>query len=238
MKRKGLVALMLIITLLSTGCNVSQTELTKEENDMIAEYVAGVLLRYDLRYQHKLIYETEEESTVESPSPDTGMTPGPTTEPTEQPDTSIDTPDDAQPQQEYQTLAQIYENKDCTVEYISVKEYTSYPKTSEQSYFRLKATDNNKLLVLTFKITNKSEEKNTFSLIDSGIAYRLEDSQGYTEKPLLTALTNDLQYLDIEAASGESKNAVVVFEIPENADKSGYTLYVTRDDMIAKVALA
>ncbi|MEG1742517.1 MAG: hypothetical protein RR237_06515, partial [Acetivibrio sp.] len=58
--RRYLVLLTMTFAILCTGCESVQSELTTEENNMIAEYIAGALLKHDLRYEKKLIYKTED----------------------------------------------------------------------------------------------------------------------------------------------------------------------------------
>ncbi len=59
------LVLVLIIALLGTDVVQAKQKLTPEENDMIAEYMAGLLLKYDLRYDEKLLYDINEEDNVE-----------------------------------------------------------------------------------------------------------------------------------------------------------------------------
>ncbi len=238
MKRKSLVALVLIMSLLSTGCGASQTQLTQEENDMIAEYIAGTLLKHDLRYDQKLLYDTELENVDTNTTEDSLVkeSPSPSPQPS---DNTAATGDAVEPttQPTYQNLAELYKSEGCTVSYASAQEYQSYPKASDKSYFLLEANKNKKLLVLTFNVMNEGTKTKNFSLINSGITYSLKDSQGNTSKPLLTALTNDLQYLDIEIKSGKTQNAVILFEIPKDADRNGYSLYITKEDMTAQIVI-
>ncbi len=246
MKRKSLVALVLIMTLLSTGCGASQTELTQDENDMIAEYIAGALLKYDLRYDQKLLYDTQQENedanttedtlTQESPSPSPQATQDQNATPSEETGATGDVAQ-VSTQPVYQNVAELYKSEGCTVNYVNAKEYQSYPKTSENSYFLLEANNGKKLLALTFEVTNEGAKAKNFSLINAGLTYGLEDSLGNKNKPLLTALTNDLQYLDIEIKSGKTQKAVVIFELPKNAEKSDYTLYITKEDMTAQIVI-
>lgn len=233
MKRKGLVALVLLVALLGTGCGASQTTLTKEENDMVAEYMAGLLLKYDLRYDEKLVYEKEEENE-----------PVDSFESVKKEETvpeKIETVTEAEVETEtdasitYQPISKIYEADGCTVEYIDAKEYQMYPKTKEDNYFLLEAADGKKLLLLNFEVKNDGNEEKTFSLVDSKIQYVLENKNGKTYRPLLTVLVDDLQYLDVKIAPGKSKKAVIVFELPEKAEKKDSILYITKKDDKARI---
>ncbi|MFA9466877.1 MAG: hypothetical protein ACERKN_21695 [Velocimicrobium sp.] len=242
MKRKGIITLVLIVALLSTGCGASQRELTQEENDMIAEYMAGLLLKYDYFYDAKLLYNTESDRKEADLTEDTSLQEFSSPSPEATKDSIVPEKEnlamaEATSEPEYQMVSELFKNEGCRVDYVDENEYQSFPKTSETSYFLLEANANKKLLVLSFDITNEASKKKNFSLIESGISYRLENSQGKSNKPLLTALTNDLQYIDIKIDAGKTKRAVIVFEIPEDAMTKGYVLYITNGDKTAKVVL-
>ena len=74
MKRVGFGIFFILLSMMSlTGCMEAEN-LTEQQSDLIAEYSAGVLLRYSDKYQHRLITKEqrkkqEQESEEASPSP-------------------------------------------------------------------------------------------------------------------------------------------------------------------------
>ncbi|MCR5792083.1 MAG: DUF4352 domain-containing protein [Lachnospiraceae bacterium] len=59
-KRFACMGLILTMTMIAgTGCGSDGYELTDAQNDEIAEYIAGVLLKHDARYEEALIYEED-----------------------------------------------------------------------------------------------------------------------------------------------------------------------------------
>lgn len=225
---------MAFVTILCSGCGAAQTELTQEENDMVAEYMAGLLLKYDLKYDAKLVYAAQ----VQDVEEETNKTNQP---PTKSPDTvnkeAKDPEVSAAPKPIYQSISDIYKEYGVKVSYFGVKEYNSYPETLDDGYFLQEANKDNKLLVLSFEIKNTKKTKNNFCMINEGITYRLMNKEGKTNKPMLTALVNDLQYLDIVIGVDKKEEAVLVFQVPKNQDLSGYALYITKGDMTAEVKL-
>lgn len=67
MKKAWCLLSVLTLSLVLTGCG---TDLTDEENKIIAEYAADLLLKYDASYQAHLLEDTEEDpgQTTEEPS--------------------------------------------------------------------------------------------------------------------------------------------------------------------------
>lgn len=254
MKRRRLIALFLSVTILCTGCGASGIQLSEEENNMIAEYIAGLLLKYDYNYDEKLVYDTEDESAEDSLSEmiQTNAVTSDVNAPNSQ--TSSDTTNTEENKnqtsdsnyesvnetktEDYKTISEVFRSEKCSVSFNKARECQSYPAKSENSYFLLEANNNKKLLVLSFNIKNDTKEKKDFCLINSGISYRLEDSQGKSNKPLLTALTDDLQYFDVQIEAGKTTRAVILFEVPKDSSLDSYTLYIEKDDMTAQVSLS
>ena len=52
----GLIALSAVLL---TGCVDAMPDLTAEQSDIIAEYAAGLLLKYSPRYQYRIVSEEE-----------------------------------------------------------------------------------------------------------------------------------------------------------------------------------
>ena len=67
--RKGkLLGLVSMVALLLTGCVDNMPDMTEEQSELVAEYAAGLLLKYSPNYQYGLADEDElleEESVVE-----------------------------------------------------------------------------------------------------------------------------------------------------------------------------
>ncbi|MEG1459644.1 MAG: hypothetical protein RSJ40_10105 [Acetivibrio sp.] len=231
--RRYLVLLTMTFAILCTGCESVQSELTTEENNMIAEYIAGALLKHDLRYEKKLIYKTEDvekkEMQTEPKEPKETIPPTTTPAPTSEDKLPIE-----EAAQKYEPISEIYNIRDFDIQYKNAKECQSYPKTSTNSYFLLEANPSNKLLVLNFNIQNTNKSEKNFCMINAGVNYQLQDNTGKSYKPLLTALTNDLQYLDRKIAGKKSEKAVLVFEIPQENKIENYTLYITKNKAVAE----
>jgi hypothetical protein len=56
--KRLILFLILIISITLTGC-IHETNITEEESDAVAEYMAGLLLKYDDKYDKALIPKDE-----------------------------------------------------------------------------------------------------------------------------------------------------------------------------------
>ena len=59
MKKGKVLGLIALSAMLLTGCVDAMPELTAEQSDIIAEYAAGLLLKYSPRYEYRIVSEEE-----------------------------------------------------------------------------------------------------------------------------------------------------------------------------------
>lgn len=243
MKRIGKILTVSVMALvLCTACGVkSQIELTDEQNEMVAEYLSGLLLKHNLRYEDALIYASQEEEAKTTSKSSNGA------KQTKDSDTTKKKNSDSQEKNSaesvvsadngYAKLEDIYGSLGCKVSVSNAKLCSSYPENSDASYYPIDAPKGKKLLVVTFKVKNMGKARN-ISFTDSNVTFRIDDGQGMTSQPLLTALTDDIQFFKSDIGGGKWKQAVLVFEVPKDISLGNYALYTTRDNITAKTNLS
>lgn len=234
MKRMRFGVLLLLAACVLSGCGKSEVELTNEQNDMIAEYIAGALLRYDMQYEEKLLY-TSAEDEIEPEDEKTPL-PAETEPPVSEPVEGLEPEDDYTGQIEEVSYTGLNETIGLDGVEIAYKDsdfYSSYPK-KENDYFVIEAGVSKKLMVARFQLTNTSDETKKVDLSDAGISYLLKLGEN-EYKPLLTALPDDLRYLTTEIKAGKKKTVVVVFEVPKDASLREAEMIVSRDGVMAKI---
>ena len=59
MKEGKVLGLFVMSAMLLTGCVDSMPELTAEQSEMVAEYAAGLILKYSPKYDYKIVSEEE-----------------------------------------------------------------------------------------------------------------------------------------------------------------------------------
>lgn len=236
MKKLKVLALALSLSLLCTGCGTTGIQLTEAENDIIAEYIAGILLKHDFNYDEKLIYDFEDDSdeTIEEEAD----TEEPVKEETETEATKKETSDDIQPEEPVEQNASwedIFTDSEVKISFSKANTCQNYPGKKTGSYFLLEAGENHQLIAVMFSIKNTSDKEKKVSLIQSGITYCLLDANGKENKPLLTALPDDMQYLDITIKSKQKDKGVVLFEVPKGTKVDDYTLVLSKGDKVMKI---
>ena len=220
------IAIAILSISLLTGC--SGIELSDEENDMVAEYMAAALLKYDSQYEKELIYIEQIENNDNQFVSVDNITESNNKEELQNNNatqTSNKTGTETSSQKKETasvSLGKIFDSSSYKIEYVGMKECTTY-KEDGNNYFVVEAPSGSKLAVAQFKITNTSSKDIKVELAGKNISYSF-----LGKKPLLTALTGDLQYYNETISANKSKMAVVLFSISKSTDISGGTLTVAK----------
>ncbi len=249
--KKTFLALVMACGLLLTGC-AQLTELSDKQSDVIAEYMAGSVLRYTDNYMEGLIYPEEstdksaDKNTTATGNADTSKDTGSEENSSSQnenisnenesvKDSSTDNTAKDTDSLNYQEFYKILSNNNYQVKYTGYKLYDSY--TQRNDYFTLQPSKGSKLLVVSFKVSNIAKKAVTLDLGQLHIGYKLHLADGKTYKPMVTLLDTDLNYIDYTLKSGKSDVAVLVFDVPENVNKSGLSLSISLNGQKAEINL-
>ena len=229
MKLKLLLVVASMSGLLMTGCDSSRN-LTENETNIIAEYVAGVVLKHDKNYKEALILpeivsEDEKTQTVTStPTP----TPG-----------SNNTQPGANANNQ---IGNTQANADFT-EVIGIKgltvEYSGYKTMDDlsDSYFTIESGSGYQLLVAKFNVKNTTKKEIDIELGSTNIVYQIDINQGIFQKPLLTFLDNDLRLIDSTVKAKDTLETVLVFKVKDDIDLDTVNVIISRGDKTAIVKL-
>lgn len=201
-----------------TGC-ISSKDLTEQEEDIIAEYSAGILLQNEDKYERKLVRQ------------DMPLVPEQTTAPqaAAEPETSpVQTLDSETAGEEGETgsevpLNEIYQIEGMEAVYDS---YTICKKYTESEKSEISAKKGNILYVVKYKVKNTTSQKLKVNLIKRKIAYSLAlDGTSYDATPSFLK-NGGLNYLETTIKAHSSEEAMLVFEVPEAA-KNAVSAVVT-----------
>ncbi|MCX4268592.1 MAG: hypothetical protein OSJ62_07990 [Lachnospiraceae bacterium] len=219
--KKRLCTVLCAATILLTGCGA--VELTDSESDLIAEYAATVLLKYSNTYQPKLQDEVIE--TI----PNIYITP---TAPADisqngqggqiSPNLPVSTEAPAKNLSEAVGIAA----EGFEVEYAGYEVTNTYPNTGD-AYFAMRATQNKRLLVMKFDITNRTGEEKECDILSKERTYRCRVNDTERFGAQLTMLLDDLASFKEVFAANETKQAVLIFQIPAEYEGTITTLDLT-----------
>jgi hypothetical protein len=210
--------------LLMSGC-VKESNLTVKQSNAVAEYMAGLLLKYDRNYDQKLI-DIEELTNDETNIVTAAPTQGAASQNTVSSEPSTDSKNNSE---DNYTLTDVIGNKNFAIDYSNYKFTNTYPEDTEETYFTLIPRNGYQLLVLSFNVKNITAAVKTFNLSEDNIGYKLYTNSNTVYKPLLTLLENDMQYINIKVGTGKTKTILLVFEISKNTDTSKMKLVISKN---------
>lgn len=238
MNRKLLSILLLCLLMMCvTACGNEIPEMTEQENAMVSEYAANLLLKYSSSYNSRLVdtsqppegevenAQTPDESSdnvAESLPQEVGDdVPGQDTEAQQEPagqETELVQPEEAPAM----TIAKVLGLDGVDVEYTGYRLCDSYPEegaSEEDLFFAMNAADGSKLLVLDLNVVNQTAENVECNTITIPAKYRVILNGEHTQNVLVTMLLDDFSAMDAQLVPQESIHAVLVAEISqERAD--------------------
>ena len=234
-KRRLLAGLIACGIFVTTGCG-QVIDLTDEENHLIAEYAAELLLKYDRNYDTR--YNPDElEDTTETMT-ETDATTEATTEmvtTTEAATTEQDVPADGQTTQAQPVTDEaVKEDSGATVDadfdiaafvgesrisvryayYMVVDSYPSYDQ--DGMYIEVQAPEGYKLLVLKFEVENKTNEDQAVDLYNKDVNYNIVVDNSRTTKQMLTILADDLYTYDKTIQASSREEAVLLYTVSDS----------------------
>ncbi len=231
MKKKLLFGCMIILSLFSVGC-AKTIELTDEENYLIAEYAAELLLKYDRNIDLKY-YDSEytdvatpmepeqtteevttEAVTTEEETTDEQITDAQTTEPivSEEDVSGIEADADAS----FDIAGFAGEDK-VSISYAYYMILDSYPSYNQEGVFiEIEAPAGYKLLVVKFDVENSTNEDQYIDMYSKDLEYNIILNNEKSAKQMLTILMDDLYTYQTTIEASMREETVLLFQISES----------------------
>lgn len=233
-------ALILAVTVLA-GCGNAIPEMSKEQQEQVVEYAAGIVRRYDANHPVKLksLEETKQavQQRIEAQKAlDELMAQQAGKESTLEPDSEVAVADT--PQTIEATLESMLKTEGFSITYKDYVIKDFYPDTADGMYFMMTPTSGNQLLVVRFTAQNNSDADAVLDIISTGSRFWIQVN-GETKNALTTMLLNDMANFQGTIPGGQSEELVVVCEIPkEQADSiESLALTIKNGDGTATVSL-
>lgn len=237
--KERLFAAVLIISVLLAGCANVQ-DLTDQDNEIISQYIAGVVLNSSDRYGHSFNYDksvlkpTPKPTQTPSPAPDTdspgsGGTPGTgshgnggstgSTGSTGNGNSGVSVAKSVK-------LDQIY-----GIAGINVKPGTVETKKHiSTSYSSIAADKDKKLVIVSFVIKNNSSKEARADFAKKNVSYSITIGGKNFGTPMLTIAEGDLLSFNEKIPAGGSKKGILVFQADSSVKVKDVTVRAARDN--------
>ena len=230
--RKSLIYGMLtvMISVLLSGCGIIRsTGLSDEEDELVAEYAAGVIMRYSADKKGGL------GDLRPTPTPIPWVDPA-TVEPqgTDEQEEDEEETEDQVPFEEVAGKEDIAQGSagggafnghnlagtigigDFDISYEGYEIVDMYPESTEGDLsFSMQATAGRKLLVVHLNVINEGSEEKVCDALACNVKYRILINETTRVNEQMTILLNDLKSYNESIAAGSAADTVLVFEIEE-----------------------
>lgn len=134
-----------------------------------------------------------------------------------------------------ENIFQVSKDDKLTIHYKGYKLLDEYSNGVEHSY-TVKANNNKKLLVIYFDIKNLSNKAKKLDLVEEGYEYTFK-SGTQVIKPLITLLSEDIQYMNTKVKANTTDKAVLVFSVDPTVDLTKGMLEITRNSKSSLINL-
>ena len=137
------------------------------------------------------------------------------------------------------TLEDVFGAEGLEVGFTGVSLASNY---TESDVLDVRASSGKQFMVLTFDITNPTEEDLTLDNLTTKVKFAADYSTDGAESTQVSAyttiMTTDFSTYDDVIAADETKTAVLLFEIPDSVTEvSDLVLHVTRDNTTYEIKL-
>lgn len=227
MRRKKIEGILCLTgMLLLTGCGTKAYDLTETEESQIVNYAAHVVSKYNAYQKDGLVYVDQSEKETETEETVTGN------ESVEGTETMDEAPAGS-------TLDDVFGADGLEVTYGGVSLAENY---TESDVLDVRASNGKQFMALAIDMTNPTEEDITLDNLTSKVKFTADYSTDGAESTQVSAyttiMTTDFSTYDDVIPAGETKSAVLLFEIPDSVTEvSDVVLHVTRDDTIYEIKL-
>ncbi len=212
MKKLHFVLLLILCMSLVGGCGlIPEVKLSDEDSQLVAEYAAGLLLKYDGQHNNGLAEITDEPIATETPE----------STPDELPvddETADDKSRDLSGLVAEQELSAAIGIPDFEVNYSDYQICDFYPEQdTDDLVFSMQAQQGYDLLVLHFDVTNPTDSSKECDVVSNAPLFRAVINDDLRLNAQTTFLLNDLSAYKDMIDAGASVDTVLVFEIEEKA---------------------
>lgn len=203
----------LMAVLLLGGCGEAPYELTEQEENIIVNYSAHVVAKYNRYQKEGLAYvepeelpDTEElpvEDDTQASVPENGTPEGGT------PAAGADT--EAAEVLQTATLEELFGVPGLEIDYIGARLSDSYV---EDTYYAMYPDEGKQYLVLGIDITNTAEEPVTVDYLTAAAGFQVTVNNEITSTAEFTILTQDFATFEGTLEPGATKETVLLFQVP------------------------
>lgn len=205
----------LAVLMLLGGCGEAPYDITEKEQDIIVNYAAHVVTKYNAYQKEGLTYVNLEEAEEEETEVKEAVSEESQEESLTENAVSSVLPENVQENTDTVytpvSLTEVFGTSALTVDYVGARLEDSYV---EKNYYALYPDAGKMYLVLGIDITNESEEPVDVDYLTRGAKFQVTVNDETTSSAETTILMEDFSTYQGRIEAGETKETVLLFQIP------------------------
>lgn len=240
MKKRIISAMILALCMGSmlTGCMSAIPKMTEEEQEEITQYMADLLLKYDVNYQSALLTEDEIGPALmeQQRKEEEARLLAEEQERLEQEKLEASKPDeiettDSKPKDGVEKLAEAIGMDGVEFDYLGYEICQQYPnQTGEDLYFVVTPTTGRDLLVIKLNLSNVSGADYEIDMKTLGTTFAIKVNDGSYGAVLSAWLENDLSMLMTTIPSEMGMEVILVTEVMQGTQIDTLNVYVRTNE--------
>lgn len=232
MRKNRIISVILIsMSVFMSGCTLDpMPDLTEEQSSLIAEYVAGIVMKYDravsgLASDEEIAAAQEREAQRQANLEELLKN----KEAAGQREAASGTGSEAERAPvTFNGIAEFYGLDGFSIKYMNYEIGDSYPpEDSEDLFFAMDATEGNKLLVLKFLAENLTGEDRELDFFNKAPSFRISVNGGEDRSALTTMLLDDMAMYKDTIPAGQSEQLVLIREITQEESNGIQSIAMT-----------
>lgn len=234
-RTKLLMTTAVIMTaMMMSGCGEEAYTLTDSEENLIVNYSAHVVTKYNTYQKEGLTYVWEDEAEDEADAMQPQSTEPVSADAVSEAETMATVPEDTAENEETVyaanavTLDDLFGMPGIEIDYVGARIAIQY---AEDDYYVLYPDSGKQYLVLGFDITNTGEAVAYVNNLDSSAKFQVVLNDEKTVSSELTLLLDDFSTFEATLKPGETRETVLLFQVPAtitSVDK--LSLFAKTDD--------
>lgn len=224
MKKKTTAVFCMVAMMIGlSGCGNAIPDMSEEQGAIVAEYAAGLLLKYDKNYKTRLVEKEMEETDVDLEKEPEEVSKQDSVKP-EEPSVSeneiADKKDGVSGAEAVINIGSFLELGAVQADYQGYEIVDSYAEGNDSDIaFAMNASEGAKLVVAKFLLTNTGTEDAVCDIFSKDVHFRIKYGTK-TKNALVTMLSDDLSTLNTTIPAGGSVTAVLIIEVDADETES------------------
>ncbi len=250
MKKRWLcIALIVSVMLTLTGCGNAIPEMTEEQQAMITEYAAAMLLKYDANYEPKLLDDerlAEEEAVQKRIEEENARLEAlyaaqnaPKEESAESSDGDDSAGGSAQEKVENIDPAVFMEMEGISISCNGVEFVDAYPESGDELFLSVTPSAGCKLAVVRLDLINTGSADASVDMFAKDARFKVSFNGGEYHNTMMSLLEDDFTMYAGTIAPGQTVHTVLLVDLKQEECNpvTGVNLYIKYNDQTTKTAI-